>query len=171
VGRRRGNFPVIPDASPANSPPPLVTVSIRTFDRAASGTEARAGREAGTRVSGPEIGGSKGLREVDKSPPWLAFRQLSVGRQGQGGGRENSLASLDESLCAAVSTAPPGCTLLVIHERDSSSAIHRLDNPPGVRLSKTEMTASAERFWRVLPGSHDRAHSLCPLRAHSDVAE
>lgn len=49
--------------------------------------------------------------------------------------------------------------MLVIHECDGSWAIHRLDTP-SVRLSKAEMTALAERFWRV-PSSLDRAHSVC----------
>lgn len=37
------------------------------------------------------------------------------------------------------------CTLLVIHEADSSWAIHGL-GAPGVRLSKTDMVALAERI-------------------------
>jgi hypothetical protein len=37
------------------------------------------------------------------------------------------------------------CTLLVIHEADSSWAIHGL-GAPGVRLSKAEMIALAEKI-------------------------
>ena len=57
LGRRRGNFPVIPDASPTNSPSLSFTLRIRSVDRVAPGAGVFGqGGRPGRGLSDPEIG-------------------------------------------------------------------------------------------------------------------
>jgi hypothetical protein len=129
---------------PRGFPERLPIVGIWSVDRAAHlGQEFRVGREAGTAgVRPPNRGVSPRLGEVDKRLPGRVLRQLSTGRQGQGGGRENSLTS----------PPPPSMGSLCVVDRNATA-------PVGRSLWANSSAHSGATCWSTPSGSGCPQHA------------